>query len=125
MKNRLAQFPFCIVRVDKILILKRTSKENLHNLAMVLKILSDCGCVLSYKNVSLWHLKLSFSAVSFQKMGCAQTRERQKQSLMGPDPYNFKQSKSFLGMLTYYHHHLPKILHVLEPLHKLLRLIMQ
>ena len=36
-------------------------------------------------------------------------------------PKNTTQLKPFLGMLNYYHRHLPNLVHLLEPLHKLLR----
>lgn len=36
-------------------------------------------------------------------------------------PRDTTELKSFIGMLTYYHKHLPDISNLLEPLHKLLR----
>ena len=53
-----------------------------------------------------------------QEWGVTTTRKNQRNS-QSPTPTNTTQVKSFLGMLNYYHRHLPNLAHLLEPLHLL------
>ena len=46
--------------------------------------------------------------------------EKETDLLNAETPKNTMQLISFLGILNYYHRHLPYLVHILEPLHKLL-----
>ena len=55
------------------------------------------------------------------KEGVATINEKVKPILEAPTPAGPMQLKSFLGMIQYYHRHLPNLSDKLEPLHSLLR----
>ena len=55
------------------------------------------------------------------KEGVAPVPERVEDLKEAKTPGDVTQLKSFLGMVNYYHRHLPNLAHSLEPLHKLLR----
>ena len=55
------------------------------------------------------------------KEGVSLCNEKILPMLNAPNPENVTQLKSYLGMLNYYHRHLPNMATVLEPLHVLLR----
>ena len=55
------------------------------------------------------------------KHGVVPLEEKIRPILEAPALENVTQLKSFLGMLNYYHRHLPQIADVLEPMYELLR----
>ena len=55
------------------------------------------------------------------KDGVTPIPEKIEPILKAPKPENVSQLKSFLGMLNYYHRHLPNLASILEPMHLLLR----
>ena len=56
-----------------------------------------------------------------QQNGVEKIEDKIKPIMEAPTPKDVSQLKSFLGMIQYYHRHLPNISMILEPLHKLLR----
>ena len=58
---------------------------------------------------------------SISKDGAKPLEEKVKPIVDAPSPQNVTQLKSFLGMINYYHRHLPNMADTLEPLHILLR----
>ena len=111
MDKRLSHIPFVKVRVDDILISGVNADEHLRNLSLVLKFLKESGLRVKQK-------KCEFMT---SEHGVVPLEEKIRPILEAPAPENVTQLKSFLGMLNYYHRHLPQIADVLEPMHELLR----
>ena len=53
--------------------------------------------------------------------GVAPVKAKLDPVLKMPPPTNVTELKSFLGMVNYYHRHMPNLAESLEPLHQLLR----
>ena len=121
MEKRLSHVPFTTVRVDDILISGRNDDEHLKNLTEVLQILSVNGLRLKRKKCVFMAPEVTYLGFRINREGVSPVDEKIKPILEAPAPQNVTQLKSFLGMLNYYHRHIPNMAEVLEPLHCLLR----
>ena len=65
--------------------------------------------------------EVTYLGFRINKEGITPIPERIQDLLKAPIPKDVTQVKSFLGMLNYYHRHLPNLAETLEPLHRLLR----
>ena len=121
MEKRLSHVPFTTVRVDDILISGRNDAEHLKNLTDVFQILSANGLRLKQKKCTFMAPEVTYLGFRINKEGVSPVNEKIKPILEAPAPENVTQLKSFLGMLNYYHRHIPNMADILEPLHCLLR----
>ena len=121
MEQRLCHIPFTIVRVDDILVSGRNDKEHLRNLEEVLKVLSNWGLRLKKQKCPFMTPEVVYLGYMVDKKGISPCNEKILPMLNAPEPKTVTQLKSYLGMLNYYHRHLPDMATVLEPLHILLR----
>ena len=121
LETRLAPVPRTIVRVDDILITGKDDEEHLKNLNMVLEILKKNGLRLKKEKCSFMADEVVYLGFRISKEGVATVEEKVTPILKAPEPENSSQLRSFLGMLQYYHRHLPSLASKLEPLHSLLR----
>ena len=62
---------------------------------------------------------VTYVGFRINKNGVNPLPEKVADLLNAETPKNTTQFKSFLGMLNYYHRHLPNLADILEPLHKL------
>ena len=121
MEKRLSHVPYTIVRVDDILVSGVDDNDHMKNLTNVFQILADNGLKLKRKKCSFMLPKVIYCGFQVSKEGVAAVDEKIQPILKAPIPGNATQLKSFLGMINYYHRHLPNLAHLLEPLHELLR----
>ena len=121
MESRLAGIPYTIIRVDDILITGRTEKEHLGNLEKVLEVMLQNGLHLKMSKCSFFKSEVIYLGFRINNEGIEPVGEKVRPVLEAPEPTNTTQLKSFLGMLQYYHRHLPNVASKLEPLHELLR----
>ena len=64
--------------------------------------------------------EVTYLGFCINQEGVSPVDEKIKPILEAPVPQNVTQLKSFLGMLNYYHRHIPKMADILEPLRCLL-----
>ena len=121
MEKRLSNIPLTFVRVDDILVSGENDHEHLRNLSTVLDIIKQCGLKLKRSKCILMAPEVTYLSYRINKNGVSPLPEKINAILKAPTPTNTTQVKSFLGMLNYYHRHLPNLAHLLEPLHLLLR----
>ena len=121
MEKRLSHIPFTTVRVDDILISGSNDETHLENLSNVLEVLSKNTLKLKRSKCVFLAPEVTYLGYKISKDGVTTIEEKILPILKAPAPENVTQLKSFLGMLNYYHRHLPNIASVLEPLHALLR----
>ena len=121
MECRLTAVPHTVVRVDDILITCMDDEEHFANLAMVLRVLQENGLRLKKSKCTFFSAEVVDLGFKISKQGVETVEGKVKPVLEVPSPKDKTQLKSFLGMLQYYHRHLPNLSLVLEPLHKLLR----
>ena len=107
-----------VVRVDDILISGINDNDHLDNLEEVLRIMSESGLRLKKSKCVFMAPEVTYLVVS--KDGVAPVNEKTDAIIKAPTPKDVTQVKSFLGMVNYYHRHLPNLADTLEPLHKLL-----
>ena len=121
MEKRLSHVPFTIVRMDDILISGKNDTEHFRNLKAVLDILKNYDLHLKRKKCVFMAGEVTYLGFRINKEGVTLIPERISDLQLAKTPQDVTQLKSFLGMVNYYHRHLPNLAHILEPLHLLLR----
>ena len=121
MERRLAAVPGTIVRVDDILVTGGNDQEHLQNLELVLKVMEENGLRLKESKCTFFADEVVYLGFKISRNGVETVEEKIRPVLDAPIPTTTTQLKSFLGMLQYYHRHLPNLASILEPLHELLR----
>ena len=121
MECRLTDVPRTIVRVDDILITGKGDNEHFANLEKVLQMLQENGLRLKRSKCTFLSPEVTYLGFKISSKGVETVEEKVQAVLEAPAPNNISKLRSFLGMLQYYHRHLPNLASTLEPLHKLLR----
>ena len=109
------------MRSDDVLISGRTRQEHLENVETVLEVLCRNGARLKRSKCSFMVPEVIYLGFKINCDGVSPVDEKKTPIIQAPPPTTVTQLKSFLGMVNYYHRHLPNIAHILEPLHVLLR----
>ena len=121
MEKRLSHKPFTSVRVDDILVSGRSDAEHLSNLKAVLQVIEDCGLRLKRSKCVFMTPEVTYLGFRVNKEGTTPVDDNIAAVMNAPEPVNASQLKFFVGMLNYYHRHLPSLAHTLESLYSLLR----
>ena len=121
MENLLHGIPCVIVRVDDILVGGKDDVDHLSNLDAVLTTLSAAGLRLKKSKCEFMVTQVTYCGYRISGSGVEPVKDKVEAIQKAPEPQNFSQLRSFLGMLNNYHQFLPNIATTLEPLHKLLR----
>jgi len=121
MDQMLQGIPYCHCILDDILLSGRNDDEHLQVLEEVLKRLSAHGLRLNEDKCAFLQDRLEYCGHVVTKDGIQQSKEKTAAIVNAPQPTNVSQLRSFLGMVTYYHNHLPNVSTVLSPLNQLLR----
>jgi hypothetical protein len=121
MERRLTGVPNTIVRVDDILVTGKNDREHLDNLEKVLDIMMKNGLRLKRTKCTFFSSEVTYLGFKISSKGVETVADKVQPILEAPAPTDTTQLKSFLGMLQYYHRHLPNLASKLEPLHQLLR----
>ena len=109
------------MRIDDILVGGKGMASMLSNLRNVFQVLKECGLRLKKDKCVFMKDSVVYLGMRIDKNGTSPVKEKISAVLEAPPPRNVHELKSFLGMLTYYHKHLPNVANLLEPLHRLLR----
>ena len=120
MEKRLSHIPFTSVRVADILVSGRSDAEHLSNLKAVLQVIENCGLRLKHSKCVFMTPEVTYLGFRVNKEGTTPVDYNIAAVMNAPEPVNASQLKSFVGMLNYYHRHLPNLAHTLEPLYALL-----
>ena len=96
-------------------------KMHLKNLQTVFKILEESGLRLKKEICRFFYAEVEYLGVKVSREGVSTIEEKIRPIVEAPVPQSVSQLKSFLGMIQYYHRHLPNVAAELEPLHALLR----
>ena len=108
-------------RSDDVLITGENDEEHLQYIEQTLKIFQERGVRLRKEKCVFMAPEVTFLGYRVNKEGVTTVDEKIKPITDAPLPSNVTQLKSFLGMLNYYHKHLPGLATILEPLHRLLK----
>ena len=120
-EKRITGIPFTIVRVDDILISGENDQDHLSNVERVLKVLEGNKLRLRRNKCHFMEDKVKYLGFIISNQGIEVLPEKIAAIRDAPAPQNVTQVKSFLGMINYYHRHMPCLSAKLEPLHELLR----
>ena len=121
MEKRLGHVARTIVRVDDILVTGESDKQHVENLKEVLEVCRKNGLRLKKEKCKFFMNEVDFLGYRISREGVKPIQDKIQSILEAQVPQNISQVKSFLGMIQYYHRHLPNIATQLEPLHSLLR----
>jgi len=120
MEQILSDIPFCHCILDDILLTGRDDDEHLHILEQVLTRLSQHNLRLNIDKCYFLQDKLEYCGHMLTKDGVYEAPDKIAAIVEAPCPTNTAQLRSFLGMVTFYHNHLPNVSKVLYPLNQLL-----
>ena len=121
----LKSVPFVKIRPEDILISGKNDEEHLKTLETVLEIISSNGLKLNLKKCMFMQPEVTYFGNSIiyrvNKHGIFLLPEKVDFSKNVSPLQNVSELKSFLGLINYYHRHLPSFSTVLEPLNDLFR----
>ena len=87
----------------------------------MLRILKENGLRLKQSKCTFFSDSVVYLGFKITSKGVETVQEKVRPVLEAPPPKDTSQLKSFLGMIQYYHRHLPDMATLLEPMHLLLR----
>ena len=121
MEKRFGHIPKLLVRVDDILIGGTSKSDVLTNLRLALQVVKESGLRLKREKCKFLATEIVYLGFLINAEGISPVKSKLEPIMKLPRPQNVTQLKSFLGMINYYHRHLPNLADNLEPLHRLLR----
>ena len=121
MDQILQGIPFCHCILDDILISGRNDTEHLNTLDIVCRRLLSSGLRLNKDKCAYMQDKLEYCGHVITKDGVQQSPDKISAIMNAPAPSNVAQLRSILGLINYYHNHLPNVSAVLNPLNQLLK----
>ena len=121
MDQILQGIPFCHCILDDILISGRNDSEHLNTLDSVCHRLLMNGLRLNKDKCAYMQDKLEYCGHIITKDGVQQSPDKISAIINAPAPTNVAQLRSTLGLINYYHNHLPNVSAVLNPLNQLLK----
>ena len=121
LENRVAHIPFVKVHSDDILISGKKGKENLENLQQVLRIIQENGQRVKFGKYVFMSDEVIYLGFKINKNGITPVKEKIENIRTTKEPRNVSESKSFLGLMNYYHHYFKNFSETLEPLDEPLR----
>lgn len=120
-ENQLKGIPHTGCRLDDILVSGKTTQEHLANLEEVFKRFQENNIKLSLEKCTFLAEQVVYCGNVITKDGVKPSPERVRAIVEAPVPENKDQLASYIGTLTFYHHHLEDAATVLEPLYRLKR----
>ena len=84
-------------------------------------MLSEAGLCLKKSKCHFLAPQVTYCGFAVSRESVAPISDKVEAIVNAPAPRDVSQVKSFLGMINYYHRHLPHLANCLEPLHELLR----
>ena len=110
---------FCFIYLDDILIFSKTKNEHIAHLKQVLKTLEKNGLYLNANKCAFAKSNIDFlgHCIGVNGVNVIETKVEAIKKL--PLPRTRRELKRFLGMVNYYHRHIPKIAEVMAPLNEI------
>ena len=121
MDEILSGIPFCHCILDDILITGRNDREHLLIVKKVFERLSENGLRLNSGKCSFMQDKLEYCGHIVTQSGVKQSPKKTAAITNAPTPTNVTQLRSALGLINYYHNHVPNFSTVVAPLNNLLK----
>ena len=105
--------------LDDVLLASKDEKENLTQLAEVLRRFEEHGVRLKSEKCSFLQESVEYLGHRVDREGLHTTDEKVRALLQARRPENLKELNSFTGLLRYYQKFLPDLASILEPLNQL------
>ena len=106
----------CEVYIDDLLIYGRTEEEFLRNVETVFERLREYNVTLNPKKVHLGLQTISFVGHEIDSEGINMSQKRVESTIDVILPTNLKELYSFIGLVNYFHDHIPHHATVAKPL---------
>ena len=121
MENILRGIPNVRVRVDDILLARKTRAEHLKTLRDVLQRLKDAGARLKKRKCVFLAPEVVYLGLKIDQNDIHPVPEKVKAIEEMPRPTDVKQLQAYLGMVNYHSRFLPNLSAILSPLYYLLQ----
>ena len=118
-ESLLKSLPFVKVCSDDILLSSKNNDKHLKTLDSVLKIIIESGLKLKWQKCVFVQPEVTYLGCRIKK-DCIFPLPEKVDFKNAKSPKNVIELKSYLGLINYYHRHLPSFSTIFEPLHKLL-----
>ena len=106
-EDLLKSVPFVKVRSDDMLISGKNDEEHLKTLETVLKIIFENGLKLKLQKCVFMQPEVTYLGYGVNKNGISPLPEKVDIIKSVESPKNVTELKSYLGLINYYHRHLP------------------
>ena len=110
---------FCFIYLDDILIYSKSESEHIAHLSKVLRTLEKNGLYLNASKCAFAKSNIDFLGHSIGVDGVNVIEAKVEAIKKLPLPRTRRELKRFLGMVNYYHRHIPKIAEVMAPLNEI------
>jgi len=110
---------FTFIYLDDVLIFSSSESEHIAHLKKVLQALSKNGLYLNISKCSFAKLNITFLGHRIGVDGIDVLESKIEAVKNLPIPRTRRELKRFLGMINYYHRHIPKIAEVMAPLNEI------
>jgi hypothetical protein len=121
MDQILFNLPFYHRMLDDILITGRNDEEHIRTLQEIFERLQANGLHLNKAKCPFIQSKLKYCSHILTEFGIQQSPEKIAAIVNASQPTNVTQLKSGMGLIMYYHNHLPNVSSLLHPLYQLLK----
>lgn len=110
-----------IIYMDDLIIPSLNYEDGVENLKMVLRVAEEFGLNINWKKCSFLQTRIEFLGHIIED-GSIRPSERKTEAVMKfPQPQNFKQNQSFLGLAGYFRKFIPNYSIIARPLTNLLK----
>jgi len=109
----------CLIYLDDIILFSRTIEEHLERLLRVLGRLRTAGLKLKPEKCSLMQKSVTFLGHVVSGAGISTDPEKTRAVAQWPVPTSVKETKSFLGLASYYRRFIGNFAGIAAPLHAL------
>lgn len=113
----LAGIKGCIAYLDNIFITGACEKDHLKTLYAVCTRLEQCGFKVNINKCDFFKEKLDILGYVIDRTGLHKAKDKIRTVVEAPNPTDFKQLNSFIGLITYYARFLPNRAERLKPLY--------
>jgi len=111
----------CLVYLDDIVVYARTPEEHLERLAVVFERLSQAGLKLKPEKCRFFQRSVQFLGHVISHEGIGTDPEKIRAVMEWPTPTSVTETRSFLGLASYYRRFVQDFAKIAEPLHTLTR----
>lgn len=117
MHQVLTGLDFVYVYIDDVIIFSKSEEDHKKHIRVIFERLDEYGLRIKPSKCLFGVSELSFLSHDISSHGIRPSTNKVKAIVEFEKPTSIKQMQRFLGMVNYYHRFIPKLAHILAPLH--------